>query len=47
MARPNCNFSEPMDMLFELWDKFKVDKDVTKVLGDPDAVFYNLVKIIC
>jgi len=44
MGRPICNFSEPMDKIFELWDSFKGDKEVQKVIGDPDAVFYNLIK---
>ena len=44
MGRPICNFSEPMDKIFELWDRFKADKEVKKVIGDPDSVFYNIVK---
>ena len=44
MGRPICNFSEPMDKIFDLWDSFKADKEVKKVIGDPDSVFYNLVK---
>ena len=41
---PNCNFGGPMKELGELWDKFKNDKKVNKVLADPDGAFYGLIQ---
>ena len=37
--RPNCDFGEHVDLIFEAWDKFKASKDVKKLLKDPMKPF--------
>ena len=44
MSRNNCDFAPHMDLLSEVYDKFKKNGRTKKYINDPDSAFYNLVK---
>ena len=44
MSRNNCDFAPHMDLLAEVYDKFKKNGRTKKYINDPDSAFYNLVK---
>ena len=44
MSRNNCDFAPHMDLLSEVYDKFKKNGRTKKYIEDPDSAFYNLVK---
>lgn len=42
-GRPNCTTALHMGELGSMYEKFVNDKDISKVIKDPDEAFYNLI----